>query len=232
MTRSARLRRSGPIRNGHAVAAGEGYGPLVTAPDPVEPESASTSAVAGPRGEGVRDTGAPGADTHAANTHDVGTSEADAREAGTSETGASEADAREAHTPDAGTPDADAREAEWAARPLDPRDYSRRTHLANERTFLAWWRTGLTALAAALGAARVVPELSNAHERWPYTLLGVACAVAGILAIAYGHRRRIAVEEGLAAGTFPPVDRRVTAVLTGVALAIGVGMLVLIVTET
>lgn len=28
--------------------------------------------------------------------------------------------------------------------PLDPRDYSRRTLLANERTYLAWWRTGLT----------------------------------------------------------------------------------------
>jgi uncharacterized membrane protein YidH (DUF202 family) len=28
--------------------------------------------------------------------------------------------------------------------PLDPRDYSCRTLLANERTYLAWWRTGLT----------------------------------------------------------------------------------------
>ena len=36
-------------------------------------------------------------------------------------------------------PDGDAeREAAWAARPLDPRDYSRRTLLANERTYLAW----------------------------------------------------------------------------------------------
>jgi uncharacterized membrane protein YidH (DUF202 family) len=31
-------------------------------------------------------------------------------------------------------------------------DASRRTRLANERTELAWWRTGLTALAALRSA--------------------------------------------------------------------------------
>src|SRR4249920_3427477 len=46
-------------------------------------------------------------------------------------------------------------------------DATRRTHLANERTQLAWWRTGLTALAVALGVGRVVPELAGggAHHR-------------------------------------------------------------------
>lgn len=33
---------------------------------------------------------------------------------------------------------------------------SRRTLLANERTYLAWWRTGLTTLTVALAVARVV----------------------------------------------------------------------------
>ena len=32
-------------------------------------------------------------------------------------------------------------------------DYTHRTLLANERTYLAWWRTGLTALTVALAAA-------------------------------------------------------------------------------
>jgi putative membrane protein len=133
--------------------------------------------------------------------------------------------------PDDAADDA-AREAAWAERPLEPRDYSRRTLLSNERTYLAWWRTGLTALAAALAAARVVPELSGAHERWPYTLLGVACAVAGLLSIAYGHRRRIAVEDALRRGDFPPVSGRVTAIISGLGVLIAVGMLVLIVAET
>jgi putative membrane protein len=46
-------------------------------------------------------------------------------------------------------------------------DASRRTYLAGERTQLAWWRTGLTALAVALGVGRVVPELSKSAARWP-----------------------------------------------------------------
>jgi putative membrane protein len=142
-------------------------------------------------------------------------------------------DDRAADDPSAARAADDARaEAEWADRPLSPRDYSRRTHLANERTFLAWWRTGLTALAAALAAARVVPELADAGERWPYTLLGVACALAGVLAIAYGHQRRIEVEEGLRRGEFPPVSRLVAGVITGLGLAIGTGMLALIVLAT
>ncbi len=44
-------------------------------------------------------------------------------------------------------------------------DATRRTRLANERTELAWWRTGLTALAVALAIGRVVPELNGSAVR-------------------------------------------------------------------
>ena len=40
-------------------------------------------------------------------------------------------------------------------------DASRRTRLPSERTYLAWWRTGLTAFAVSFGAGRLVPELSS-----------------------------------------------------------------------
>lgn len=82
-------------------------------------------------------------------------------------------------------------------------DASRRTRLANERTELAWWRTGLTALAVALGVGRVVPELNNSTVRWPYVLVGVGFALWGVLAIAQGSRRSASVERALAAGRFP-----------------------------
>jgi len=39
-------------------------------------------------------------------------------------------------------------------------DATRRTRLANERTYLAWWRTGLTALAVSFAVGKLVPELS------------------------------------------------------------------------
>jgi putative membrane protein len=86
-------------------------------------------------------------------------------------------------------------------------DATRRTRLAAERTELAWWRTGLTALAVALGVGRVVPELNQGLERWPYVVAGAGFALWGIVAIAYGSARGTAVDEALARGRFqgPPV---------------------------
>jgi putative membrane protein len=81
-------------------------------------------------------------------------------------------------------------------------DASRRTYLAGERTQLAWWRTGLTALAVALGVGRVVPELSGHGARWPYVIAGVGFALWGICAIAYGTASREAMEKALREGRF------------------------------
>jgi putative membrane protein len=82
-------------------------------------------------------------------------------------------------------------------------DATRRTRLANERTELAWWRTGLTALAVAVAVSRIVPELADAGHRWPYVIAGVCFAVYGIAVIAYGSLRRRAVDRSLAEGRFP-----------------------------
>ena len=66
----------------------------------------------------------------------------------------------------------------------------RRTKLAVERTYLAWWRTGLTAFAVALATARVVPEIAKAKVQWPYTLLGIGFALFGTASILVGEQRR------------------------------------------
>ncbi len=109
-------------------------------------------------------------------------------------------------------------------------DASRRTRLANERTELAWWRTGLTALAVALGIGRVVPELNDTAVRWPYVVTGVGFALWGILAIAYGSRRSTAVERALAAGRFPDPPGRTRAALSvgGIALGLLTAILILL----
>lgn len=65
----------------------------------------------------------------------------------------------------------------------------RRTGLAVERTQLAWWRTGLTSLAVAIGVDRVVPELSDSDTTWPYAVVGIAFAVYGIVLFAQGTQR-------------------------------------------
>ena len=112
--------------------------------------------------------------------------------------------------------------------PLDPRDFSRRTLLANERTFLAWWRTGLTALTAGIAAAQLVPELSDAEHRWPYTAVGMALCAIGTLCIVYGQWRRIAVDRAIRAGDFAEPSALVTTVITAAGALIGIGLLVVI----
>jgi putative membrane protein len=99
-------------------------------------------------------------------------------------------------------------------RPIDPRDYTRRTLLANERTYLAWWRTGITSVAAALGAARVVPELSNVKHTWPYTVVGVGFTLIGVVCFIYGHLRREAVDRAVREGEFAELSHRVTLVIS------------------
>ncbi|MBA3865539.1 MAG: DUF202 domain-containing protein [Solirubrobacterales bacterium] len=100
-------------------------------------------------------------------------------------------------------------EPEQRATPVEPSqllseavDATRRTYLASERTQLAWWRTGLAALAVALGVGRVVPELDKSGTRWPYVVAGVGFALWGILAIAYGSAQRAATGRALAEGRF------------------------------
>ena len=107
-------------------------------------------------------------------------------------------------------------------------DYSRRTLLAVERTYLAWWRTGLTALAVALATARVVPELSKAKTQWPYTLLGIGFALLGAVCIAYAERRRRTLGRVVREGDYDEADARITAALAVGGLALSLGLVVVL----
>ncbi len=107
-------------------------------------------------------------------------------------------------------------------------DATRRTRLASERTELAWWRTGLTALAVALGVGRVVPELNRSGMRWPYVVAGVGFALWGITAIGYGSSRRAAVEQALSEGRFHRASEMTLKALTVAGMALGLLTAVLI----
>jgi putative membrane protein len=109
-------------------------------------------------------------------------------------------------------------------------DATRRTYLANERTYLAWWRTGITSLAASIGVGRVVPSLTH-QTRWPYVILGVGFALVGIATIAYGLRRQREVEEAVQTGRFKHADPRGLLVLTGAGVILGVLLLLVVVLE-
>ena len=84
-------------------------------------------------------------------------------------------------------------------------DATRRTRLASERTYLVWWRTGLTSFAVSFGAGRLVPELSSGAA-WPFQAIGVAFALAGVAFVGYGYRRYVWVERALARGEYAGAD--------------------------
>jgi putative membrane protein len=106
-------------------------------------------------------------------------------------------------------------------------DALRRTRLANERTYLAWWRTGLTTFAVGLGAGKLVPELSSGAA-WPFELIGTAFAVAGIAFIAYAYIRQRAVEDAVARGGYAPFEPRAGLVFATVGVLLGLGTILVI----
>jgi len=106
-------------------------------------------------------------------------------------------------------------------------DATRRTRLANERTYLAWLRSALTALAVAVGIGRLVPGVTDV-TRWPFELVGAGFAVLAMLLVVYGARRYVQVERALSAGRFAPFDARTAVLLSALATALGLGTFVLV----
>jgi inner membrane protein YidH len=109
-------------------------------------------------------------------------------------------------------------------------DATRRTRLANERTYLAWWRTGLTAFAVSLGAGKLVPALTD-ETPWPYVIVGVGFALLGIAFVGYGFRRQRLVERAVARGEYVRPDERFLAALTAIGMLLGLALLVIVVVE-
>ena len=97
-----------------------------------------------------------------------------------------------------------------------------RTRLANERTFLAWWRTGLAAVAAGFALGRLLPNAIDDATKWPYIVLGVMLAAAGIGATAYGTARFHAVERAISRGESFSSSATALLVLAAAGVAAGV----------
>ena len=102
-----------------------------------------------------------------------------------------------------------------------------RSHLAGERTLLAWWRSGLAALAVALAVGRVIPALIDASKGW-FIALGVGFAVLALAFTLYGTGRQRQVDRSIAGGDFRPLDGRVVFLLTGLMAVLAVSTIVLV----
>jgi putative membrane protein len=106
-------------------------------------------------------------------------------------------------------------------------DATRRTRLANERTYLAWWRTGLAAFAVSLGAGRLVPAIAGGPQVL-YSLVGVLFAVLGLMLILYGRQRGREVDEAISEERYRRADERLLTIAAGLAAIGGLLLIVLI----
>jgi uncharacterized membrane protein YidH (DUF202 family) len=109
-------------------------------------------------------------------------------------------------------PDPDGKDPETA-------DPSRRTSLAAERTWLAWWRTGLGASAVAIGVGRVLPGFTDG-TRWPLKALGLGYAMLAIAVLLIGGVRQSRVAAALRDGRYDHLSSPVVNWLTAAAVAL------------
>ena len=110
----------------------------------------------------------------------------------------------------------------------DPEDdVTRRTRLAAERTWLAWWRSGIAAATAAVGVGGVVPQLVD-DGRTAYALLGAGYAALAAAMFVGAAARRRAVGRALERGGFADVSDNAVLALTLAATVLALGTLALI----
>jgi len=106
-------------------------------------------------------------------------------------------------------------------------DATRRTRLANERTYLAWLRSALTSLAVAIGAGKIVPGVADV-SKIPFELLGAGFAVLALIFAVGGARRFVSVERALDAGDYAPLTQGEATLIAVVSTLLGVATLVLV----
>jgi putative membrane protein len=109
-------------------------------------------------------------------------------------------------------------------------DQARRTSMAAERTWLAWWRTALAASAGALAVGRLAPEVLDVAP-WPYVLLGCAYAALAIGLLIVGAQRQHDLEHALRTGAHTPLRFRTVAWFTGGAVVLAFATVVLVVAQ-
>lgn len=109
-------------------------------------------------------------------------------------------------------------------------DQARRTSMAAERTWLAWWRSALAATAGALGVGRLAPEVLDVAP-WPYVLLGCAYAGLAIGLLLVGAQRQRDLERALRTGKHSPLTFRTVAIFSGGGVLLATLTVVLVIAQ-
>jgi putative membrane protein len=107
-------------------------------------------------------------------------------------------------------------------------DATRRTRLASERTYLAWWRSALAAFAVALGVGKIVPQLTSGSAVG-YELVGVGYALLGVAFILYGFVRERRQEAALREGRFAEFGAVAAAGFTLAGVLLGLATILVVI---
>jgi putative membrane protein len=107
---------------------------------------------------------------------------------------------------------------------------SRRTVLAAERTWLAWFRTGIGVSAAAIGVGAVLPKLTTSTS-WGFVVLGSGYAAVAVAVFVEGWRRQREIYRAIAVDADVPTGIHAIAGLTVAGGMLALATLVLLFTE-
>jgi putative membrane protein len=110
-------------------------------------------------------------------------------------------------------------------------DQDRRTSMAAERTWLAWWRTALGATAGALAVGRFAPKLLDVAP-WPYVLLGCGYGALAIGLAIFGAYRQRQLELAIRTGAQAPLSFRVVGLFTAGGVTLALLTLVLVIAQS
>ena len=114
--------------------------------------------------------------------------------------------------------------------PSDPPDHpDYRFTLANERTLLAWLRTGLAIVAGGVAVITYAPDLGTP---WASSAVAIALVLIGLGTALAGYRHWHANERAIGAGAplphswlAPAVSAAIAAVVLVVAVLVGIEVL-------
>jgi uncharacterized membrane protein YidH (DUF202 family) len=107
-------------------------------------------------------------------------------------------------------------------------DATRRTRLASERTYLAWWRSALAAFAVALGVGKIVPQLTSGSAVG-YEIVGVGYVLLGVAFISYGFLRERRLEAALRQGRFVEFGSVAAAGFTIAGIVLGLATILVVI---
>lgn len=102
--------------------------------------------------------------------------------------------------------------------------------LAAERTWLAWFRTGIGVAAAAVGVGGILPKLTD-ESSWGFVALGAGFAALAVAVFVEGWRRQREIYRALANDENLPTGIDSIAALSVAGGVLAVATLVLIFTE-